>query len=103
SSILNGTPGGLSRKVVCAQHRPDALRPREVAAQSIDQRRGTALADGLYRRFLMKANVGSTMIAAGALAAITMLATPSLAQNQPVQITPAPTPTPYPTTPYNNR
>jgi hypothetical protein len=44
----------------------------------------------------MKSNVGSTMIAAGVLAAVAMLATPSHAQNQPVQVTPMP----YPTTPY---
>src|SRR5881394_3298358 len=69
---------------------------RADAAQLADSSRGTALAGGLYRRFLMKTNVGSTLIAAGALAAITMLATPSHAQNQPVQVSPMP----YPTTPY---
>jgi hypothetical protein len=45
----------------------------------------------------MKANAGSTTIAAGAVAAIMMLAPPLRAQNAPVQI--SPTPTPYPTTP----
>jgi hypothetical protein len=59
----------------------------------------------------MKANVGSTLIAAGAFAAIGMLASPSHAQNAapvqvvpgPVQVSPGPvqvTPMPYPNTAY---
>jgi hypothetical protein len=59
----------------------------------------------------MKSNVGSTLIAAGAFAAVGMLATPSHAQNAapvqivpvPVQVSPGPmqvTPMPYPNTAY---
>jgi hypothetical protein len=47
----------------------------------------------------MKANVGYTLMAAGALAAVAMLATPAHAQNAPAQVQVQVTPMPYPTTP----